>query len=303
MIRFIDEYRDRFGVEFLCRVLGAAIRGFLTSRGYRAAKRRLLSARHLRDEVLVAEIQRLHHQHYSVYGRRKMHALLTRTGWVIGRDQTERLMKIAGVRGVQRSRKGFTTKSDPRDRLPGDLVERQFVADRPMKLLVCDITYVATWSGFAYTAFITDVFDRKIVGWSVASTLKAEILPLQALEMAAWQSGGTLDGAIHHSDHGSNYMAMVYTSRVAELGAAPSTGTVGDSYDNALAESVNALYKAELIRMRGPWKTVEKVELATLEYVWWWNNERLHGELDMRTPVEVERAYYAQTASHLTLTG
>ncbi|WP_141914895.1 IS3 family transposase [Klugiella xanthotipulae] len=300
MIQFIDTYRDRFGVEFLCRVLGSAIRGFLTSRGYRAAKHRLPSVRKLRDEILVTEIRQLHKQHYSVYGRRKMHALLTRAGWVIGRDQTERLMKIAGVRGVRRSKRAFTTTSDVRDQLPGDLVERQFVADGPMKLLVCDITYVATWAGFAYTAFIIDVFDRKIVGWNVASTLKAEILPLQALEMAAWQSGGTLDGAVHHSDHGSNYMSMVYSNRVRELGAIPSTGTVGDSYDNALAESVNALYKAELIRRRGPWKTVEEVELATLEYVWWWNNERLHGELGRRTPVEVETAYYAEAQSLVT---
>ena len=236
---------------------------------------------------------RLHAENYGVYGRRKMHALLQRQGWQIGRDQTERLMKLAGVRGVSRSKRVFTTKSDPADRLPGDLVKRQFTAAGPKKLWVCDITYVATWSGFAYVSFVTDVFSRKIVGWNVASTLKADVLPLQALEMAAWQSGGRLDGLIHHSDHGSNYMSLVYTNRVAELGAIPSTGTVGDSYDNSMAEAVNALYKAELIRSRGPWKTVEQVELATLEYVWWWNNARLHGELDLRTPVEVEAAYYA----------
>ncbi len=141
-------------------------------------------------------------------------------------------------------------------------------------------------------SFVTDVYSRRIVGWNVAPTLKAEVLPLQALEMAAWQSGGRLDGLIHHSDHGSNYMSRVYTNRVAELGAVPSTGTVGDSYDNSMAEAVNALYKAELIRQKAPWRTVEQVELATLEYVWWWNNERLHGELDLRTPAEVEADYY-----------
>lgn len=204
-------------------------------------------------------------------------------------------MKIAGVRGVQRSKRAFTTKSDPADRLPGDLVNRNFTAAAPKRLWVVDITYVATWSGFAYVSFVTDVYSRRIVGWNVASTLKAEVLPLQALEMAAWQAGGDLEGLVHHSDHGSNYMSMVYTNRVAELGAIPSTGTVGDSYDNSMAEAVNALYKAELIRQQGPWKTVEQVELATLEYVWWWNNERLHGELDMRTPAEVEAAYYAVT--------
>ena len=149
----------------------------------------------------------------------------------------------------------------------------------------------ATWSGFAYVAFVTDVYSRRIVGWNVAATLKADILPLQALDMAAWQAGGRLDGLVHHADHGSNYLAMVYTDRIAELGATPSTGTVGDSYDNALAEAVNGLYKTELIRRRGPWRTVEQVELATCEYVWWWNNQRLHGELGMHTPAEVEAAY------------
>ena len=302
MIRFIDTYRDRFGVEFLCRTLRAAVRGFITSRGYRAAKARTPSARQLRDELFIPEIRLLHQQNYSVYGVRKMHAKLQREGWMIGRDQTARLMKLAGVRGVRRSKKVYTTKSDPKDVLPGDKVERHFTAAGPKQLLVCDITYVATWSGFAYVSFVTDVYSRRIVGWNVASTLKAEVLPMQALEMAAWQLGGDLHGAIHHSDHGSNYMATVYTSRVEELGAIPSTGTVGDSYDNALAEAVNGLYKTELIRMQGPWKTAEEVELATLEYVWWWNHERLHGELGMRTPYEVEAAYYAGAESLPALT-
>lgn len=302
MIAFIDEHRDRYGVEFLCRTMRAAIRGFMTSRGYRAAKTRTPSARQLRDELIVPEIQRLHKKNFSVYGVRKMHAKLLREGWEIGRDQTARLMRLAGVRGVSRTKKIYTTKSDPKDQLPGDRVERQFTAFGPKQLLVCDITYVATWSGFAYVSFVTDVFSRRIVGWNVASTLKADVLPLQALELAAWQLGGDLEGAIHHSDHGSNYMATVYTSRVEELGAIPSTGTVGDSYDNAMAEAVNGLYKAELIRMQGPWRTVEEVELATLEYVWWWNHERLHGELGMRTPLEVEQAYYAETESLPALT-
>ncbi|WP_182172706.1 IS3 family transposase [Flaviflexus equikiangi] len=300
MIAFIDTYRDRFGVEFLCATLRGAVRGFITSRGYRAAKSRPPSARQLKDELLIPEIQRLHEEHYSVYGRRKMHALLKRQGWDIGRDQTHRLMKLADVEGVRRSKKAFTTIPDSGLALPGDLVERRFVADRPNQLWVCDITYVATWSGFAYVSFIIDVFARRIAGWNVASTLKADVLPLQALEMAAWQNDGDLDGVIHHSDHGSNYMSLVYTSRVNELGAKPSTGTVGDSFDNAMAESVNALYKAELIRQRGPWKTVEEVELATLEYVWWWNNKRLHGELGYRSPLEVETAYYTEQESRLT---
>lgn len=206
-------------------------------------------------------------------------------------------MRLAGVRGVKRSKRVFTTKTDRTLSLPTDLVNRRFTADAPRRLWVCDVTYVATWSGFAYVAFVTVVYSGRIVGWNVAATLKAEILPLQVLDMAAWDVGGDLTGLTHHSDHGSNYMAMVYTDRVIELGAMPSTGTVGDSFDNALAEAVNGLYKTELIRQRGPWRTVEQVELATLEYVWWWNNQRLHGELDMRTPIEVEDAYYADLES------
>jgi transposase InsO family protein len=230
-------------------------------------------------------------------GRPKMHALMRRQGWEIGRGQTERLMRLAGVRGVKKSKRVFTTKSDRTLSLPTDLVNRRFTADAPRRLWVCDVTHVATWSGFACVAFVTGVYSRRIVGWNVAATLKAEILPLQALDMAAWGAGGDLTGLTHQSDHGSNYMAMVYTDRVVELGAGPSTGTVGDSFDNAMGEAVNNLYKTELIRQRGPWRTVEQFELPTHEYVWWWNNQRLHGELDMRTPIEVEDAYYADLES------
>lgn len=296
MIAFIDEHRDRFGVEFICRVLRAAVRGFLTSRGYRAAKTRPASVRQLRDELLVPEIQRLHAENYGVYGVRKMHALLQREGWEIGRDQTARLMRLAGVQGITRRAKVYTTRSGRGQELPGDLVNRAFTAPAPRCLWVADITYVATWSGFAYVAFITDVFSRKIVGWNVAATLKADVLPLQALEMAAWGADGDLAGVTHHSDHGSNYMSIVYSERVRELGAMPSTGTIGDSYDNALAETVNGLYKAELIRRHGPWRTVEEVELATLEYVWWWNNRRLHEGLGYQTPIETEENYYAMNS-------
>lgn len=302
MIAFIDKHRDRYGVEFLCRTLRAAVRGFLTSRGYRAAKSRPASTRQLRDELLIPEIRRLHAKHYSVYGRRKMHALLKREGWDIGRDQTERLMRLAGVRGVRKSKRVFTTRPDKAGMLPADLVNRQFTAEAPKRLWVCDVTYVATWCGFAYVAFAADVYSQRIVGWNVASTLRSEILPMQALDMAAWQAGGRLDGLVHHADHGSNYTAMVYTDRIAELGAVPSTGTVGDSFDNAMAEAVNNLYKTELIGQQGPWRTVEQVELATVEYVWWWNHERLHQELDMRTPAKVEQANYAKTEKLLSPT-
>ena len=302
MIQYVDTFKDRFGVEAICRTLRATECGFMTARGYRAAKTRPPSARALSDELLGAEMVRLHAENYGVYGVRKLHALMRRQGWALGRDQTGRIMQSLRLRGVKRSKRVFTTESDPAGMKPLDLVQRRFVAIAPRRLWVVDITYVRTWQGFAYVAFVTDVFSRRIVGWNVASTLKADILPLQALDMAAFTAGGDLTGLTHHSDHGSNYMSLVYTNRIVELGAKPSTGTVGDSYDNALAEAVNGLYKTELIRQQGPWRTVEQVELATLEWVWWWNNQRLHGELDMRTPAEVEAEYYADLESTETAT-
>lgn len=255
------------------------------------------SARQLRDDLLVPEIARLHAENYGVYGRRKMYALMRRQGWKVGRDQTERLMRLAGVRGVRKSKRVYTTKSDLALLRPAGLVNCRFTADGPRRLWVRDVAYVATWSGFAYVAFVTDVYSRRTMGWNVAATLRAEILPMQALNMAAWDAGDDLTGLTHHSDHGSNYVAMVYTDRIVELGAVPSTGTVGDSFDNAMAEAVNNLYKTELIRQQGLWRTVEQVELATLEWVWWWNHQRLHGELDMRTPAEAEESYYADQES------
>lgn len=302
MIRFIDQMTDLFGVEAIRRVLGLAVRGFLTSRGYRAARTRILSARQLRDDLLTPELGRLPAENYGVYGRRKTHALLRRQGWVIGRDQTERLMRAAGVRGVRRAKRVFTTRPDSALEKPKDLVRRQFTAPGPGRLWVSDVTYVATWSGFVHVAFVTDVYSRRIVGWNVASTLRSKILPLQALNMPAWTADGELDEPIHHADHRSNYLAVVYTDRITELGAKLSTGTVGDSFDNAMAEAVSGLYKTELIRRQGPWRTVEQVELVTLEYVWWWNNCRLCGDLGVRTPIEVEQAYYADANTLPVLT-
>ncbi|MEV7764487.1 IS3 family transposase [Microbacterium sp. NPDC089180] len=245
----------------------SAVQGFLTSRGYRAAIARTWSARRLRDELLVPEVARLHAENYGIYGRQKMHALTRRQGWAIGRDQTERLMRLAGVRGVRRSKRVFTTRPDKMTVLPSDLVNRRFTASAPRRLWVCDVTCVATWCGFAYVAFVTDVYSRRIVGWNVAARLRSEILPMWALDMAAWAADGRLDGLIRHADHGSNYTAMVYTDRIVELGAMPSTGTVGDSLDNAMAAAMNNLYETELIRQRGSWRTVEHVELATLGWV------------------------------------
>lgn len=302
MIAYIDRHKDDFGVESICRTLGATDGGFLTTRGYRAAKARPRSARAVSDDLLTAEITRIHTKNYSVYGVRKIHAAMRRAGRNIGRDQVARLMKAAGVHGIQRGRRVFTTTPSPAASRPADLVDRAFWAQRPNQLWVVDMTYVRTWSGFAYTAFVTDVFSRRIVGWNVKATMKTETLPLEAFDQAVWQAGSDLTGLIHHSDRGSQYVSIAYTNRLAELGIKPSVGSVGDSYDNALAEAVNAAYKTELITPGGPWKTTAEVELATLEWVWWFNNERLHENLSYRTPTEYEASHQpaSQPASQPT---
>ena len=243
MIAYIDAHRDQFGVELICRVLRAAIPGLLTSRGYRAARTRPPSDREIRDEQLMAELATVHRQNYSVYGVKKMHAAMTRRGWVIGREQTRRLMHQAGLRGVQRGKPVFTTVSDPAAARPADLVNRQFKAAAPNRLWVADLTFVRTWQGFCYTAFITDACTKKIIGWAVSATMRTADLPLQAFEHAVWQTNPILSELVHHSDRGSQYLSLAYSDRLAELGIAPSVGSRGDSYDNALAEAVNAAYK------------------------------------------------------------
>lgn len=265
MIRYIDEHKDRFRVEPICRALSGTAGGFMTSRGYRAAKTRPASARAVRDELLVKELVRVHAENYSVYGVRKMRAAMRREGWEIGRDQVARLMRAAGLEGVRRGREARTTRPDPARPCPADLVNRQFKADRPNLLWVADITYVPTWQGFAHAAFVTDAFSRRIVGWAVSATMRTEDLPLQALDMAAFQATDERGGLICHSDRGSQHVSLRYGERLAGLGALPSVGSKGDSYDNALAEATNALFKTELIKPRKPWKTVEQVELATLQ--------------------------------------
>lgn len=290
MIAFIDAHRDQFGVELICRVLRAAIAGFLTSRGYRAAKTRPPSDRALSDDLLIAELRTVHQKNFSVYGVKKMHHAMKRRGWQLGREQTRRLMRKAGLRGVQRGKPVFTTVSDPADQRPADLVNRQFKAPAPDRLWVADITYVRTWQGFCYTAFVTDVCTRRIVGWAVTASMRTEDLPLQAFEHAVWQSNSDLSELIHHSDRGSQYLSLAYTDRLAELGIAPSVGSRGDSYDNALAEAVNAAYKSELINRDKPWRSVDDVELATAAWVAWYNQERLHEALGYVPPAEYEAA-------------
>ena len=290
MIAFIDAHRDQFGVELICRILRAAIPGFLTSRGYRAARVRPPSDREIRDEQLIADLRTVHQQNFSVYGVRKMHTAMKRRGWHLGREQTRRLMRKAGLRGVQRGKPVFTTVTDPADARPTDLVNRQFTASMPNRLWVADITFVRTWQGFCYTAFVTDVCTRRIVGWAVSATMRTEDLPLQAFNHAVWQADSDLSELVHHSDRGSQYLSLAYTDRLAELGIAPSVGSRGDSYDNALAEAVNAAYKSELIARGKPWRCVDDVELATAEWVAWYNQERLHEALGYVPPVEYEAA-------------
>lgn len=299
MIAFIDMHREKFGVEAICRILGATECGFITSRGYRASKNRKGSVRSARDEILIEEVQRIHQENYSVYGARKVWHAMRYAGWDVGRDQVARLMKIAGLQGVRRGCKPVTTRPKARDDQRPGLVERRFVADRPQQLWVADTTYVRIFTGFCYVAFITDVYSRRIVGWAVAPTLHTEDLPLLALEHALLSTGASRNesGLIHHSGRGGQCVSLAYSDALTTAGVRASVGTVGDSYDNALAETVNGLYKTELIYSKRIWETVSEVELASIGWVHWWNTARLHEALGYRTPAAVEASY-----THLTTT-
>ena len=282
MIRYIEAHRKRFGVEPICEVLEIA------PSTYYSAKARPPCRRRVTDEKLKVDIGRVFDDNYGVYGARKVWRQLNREGIVVARCTVERLMRQMGLAGRVRGRKRRTTVPADTSSRPLDRVERSFRASRPNALWVADITYVATWSGFAYAAFVIDVFSRRIVGWRVASTL-ATSLALDALEMAIWSRNERLVGLVHHSDRGSQYLSIVYTERLAAEGGVTSVGSRGDSYDNALAESVIGLYKSELIFNRGPWRTVEDVELATLGWVHWWNTARLHSAIGHLPPTEFER--------------
>jgi putative transposase len=280
----IDQHRGRFGVEPICRVLE------VPTSTYYAAKRRPPSARRLRDTQLKAEIRRVWDDNYQVYGARKLWRQLQREGLQVARCTVERLMGELGIAGVVRGKATRTTIADQQAPRPADLVERQFTAPAPNRLWVADLTYVRTWSGFVYAAFVIDAFSRMMVGWQLATHLRTD-LALDALEMAIWRRDTQLDGLVHHSDRGGQYLAIRYTERLAEAGAVTSVGSRGDSYDNALAESTIGLYKTELIRRRGPWRTLDDVELATLEWVDWYNHRRLHSACDHRPPAEYEAAF------------
>ena len=286
IVDYIDGHRDEFGVEPICSVLEIA------PSTYYAAKDRAPSARAMRDAVLKVTLLALWRANYEVYGIQKLWKAAQRAGEDIGRDQVARLMRELGIAGARRQKRVRTTKADDQAARHPDLVERRFVASRPNELWVTDLTYVPTWNGVAYVCFIVDVFSRTIVGWRAAGNMRTDMV-LDALEMARWSRGTKLPGLVCHSDAGSQFTAIRYGERLAELGAQPSVGSVGDSYDNALAETVNGLYKTEVIRRRGPWRNVDEVELATLEWVHWFNTQRLHGALGNIPPEEFEAAFYA----------
>ena len=292
MIRFVDAYRDEHGVEPVCRVLAIAPSAY-REHARRRAEPETAPARVKRDCTLMQDIKRVFDENFQVYGVRKVWRQLLREGHAVARCTVERLMRKMGLQGVIRGRKVRTTVSDRSAPCPLDHVNRQFQAARPNALWVSDFTYVATWQGFVYVAFVIDTYARRIVGWRVSRSAHAGFV-LDALEQALHDrkpvSGG---GLVHHSDRGVQYVSIKYTERLAEAGLVPSVGSVGDSYDNALAETINGLYKAEVIHRRGPWRSLEAVEYATLEWVDWFNNRRLLEPIGNIPPAEAEAAYYA----------
>nr|WP_231135160.1 IS3 family transposase [Motilibacter deserti] len=298
---FIDQHREEFGVEPICSTLTEAGVAIAPSTYY-AAKARPRSARAVRDAAVAGEIARVHAENFGVYGVRKVYRQLAREGGVDGaavpRCQVARLMRQLGLAGAVRGKVKRTTIPAALDERPEDLVERRFRAPAPDRLWVADLTYVATWSGFVYVAFVMDVYSRRIVGWRCSTSLRAD-LALDALEQGLWQrarDAHDVTGLIHHSDRGVQYVAIRYTERLGEAGAVRSVGSKGDSYDNAAAESLNGLFKTELIRRRAPWRGLDDVELATLEWVDWYNHRRLHSACGDVPPVEYEHSYYRQNA-------
>ena len=291
MIRYIDDYRQRFGVESICKVLPIAPPTYYENKAREADPERL-PARAKRDALLLPEILRVWKDNFEVYGARKVWLQMNREGFYVARCTVERIMKKLDIQGARRGKSYKTTMPDDALVRPLDLVQRDFIATHPNQLWVADLTYVATWRGVVYTAFVIDVFARRIVGWRVWNSLQTDLV-LDALEQALYDRAGT-QGLIHHSDRGSQYLSIRYTERLAEAGINPSVGSVGDSYDNALAETMFGLFKTEVIWPRGPWKNMEEVEYATLEWVDWFNNRRLLEPIGDIPPAEFEQAYYDQ---------
>jgi transposase InsO family protein len=293
MVTYIDDHKVRFGVEPICAVLPIAPSTYYANKTqHRDPDRR--SARAKRDDGLKLEIQRVWDDNFRVYGVRKVWHQLKREGFEVARCTVARLMRDLGLRGVVRGRKVKTTVPDELLDRPLDRVNRQFSVFRPNALWVADLTYVATWRGFVYVAFVIDAFARRIVGWRVSSSLRTG-LALDALEQALYdRQKSATEELIHHSDRGVQYLSIRYAERLADAGIEPSVGSVGDSYDNALAETINGLYKTEVIRQQGPWRNIEDVEFATLTWVDWFNNRRLFAPIGNVPPREKEIEYYQQ---------
>ena len=291
---FVDQHRDTFGVEPICKVLQIAPSGY---RRYAAQKRdpSLRCRRTQRDEALMPQIQRVWQENMQVYGAEKVWRQLEREHVAVARCTVERLMRRLSLEGVRRGKNVKTTIADPALPCPLDRVNRQFKADRPNQLWVSDFTYVSTWQGWVYVAFVVDVFARRIVGWRLSSSMRTDFV-LDALEQALYDRQPERDALTHHSDRGSQYVSIRYSERLAEAGIEPSVGSRGDSYDNAMAETINGLYKTEQVHRRAPWKTKESLELATLQWVHWFNHQRLLGSIGHIPPAEAEANYYLQLA-------
>jgi transposase InsO family protein len=291
---FIDAHRKDLGIEPICHELAIAPSSYHThaARLADASKR---SARARRDDALRAQIERVHAASFGLYGSRKIWHQMRREGIKVAKCTVERLMRTMGLAGIRRGKKTITTVSNPKAPCPLDKVNRVFKVSRPNALWVVDFTYVHTWAGFVYVAFVIDAFARRIVGWKVSTSATAGFV-LDALEQAIHaRRPSAEDGLIHHSDRGVQYLAMNYTQRLAEADLVPSVGSVGDSYDNALAETINGLYKAEVIWRRRSWPNASSVEMATLHWVDWFNNHRLFGPIGHIPPAEAEANYYAAT--------
>lgn len=291
MASFIDEHREVYGVEPICAEIPIAPSTYYTQKACDSDPEKR-SDRAKRDAELMVEIERVWNENFRVYGARKIWRQLKREGFAVARCTVERLMRKLGIRGVVRGKGYKTTIPDEACSRPADLVERAFTASAPNQLWVADITFVATWRGPVYAAFVIDVYSRMIVGWRVWNSLKTDLV-LDALEQALYARTGT-EGLVHHSDRGSQYLSIRYTERLAEAGIESSVGSVGDSYDNAMAESIIGLYKTEMIWPRGPWKNLDEVEYATLKWVNWYNNHRLLEPIGNIPPIEFEAAYYEQ---------
>jgi len=301
MVRFIDQHRDTYGVEPICAVLPIAPSIYFLRKAQQKDPT-TRSARTQRDDELQAAIRRVWDENDQVYGPRKVWKQLRREGITVARCTVARLMRAMGLKGVTRGRGWVvTTRADAAADRPADLVDRQFAATRPNQLWVADFTYVATWPGFVYVAFVIDVFARRIVGWRVATSLATDFV-LDALEQAIYDRRGTgVEALVHHSDRGTQYLSMRYTDRLAEAGIAPSVGSRGDSYDNALAESIIGLFKTEVIQRKGPWRHLEAVEFATLTWVDWFNTRRLLEPIGYVPPAEYEARYYEQRRQPTTI--